>query len=209
MKKEDIRYLIMFIILILLIGLFWLYNDYRERDINVNRKINYIYHNYTYDTALKESKRLFQNSLAILNINNYEYKMTNENKYELYNINGQDDYKKILSFDLIFHTFTEDDVDKFMENFGIVEEEKEFYIQETSMKTNKDYVGSIIDVFNYDKDYLYLKSDNYYCENGQFSGLLSEKPTCDYIYTSTTFKLKEENGNLRIADYEEILQIIK
>ena len=68
MKKEDIKYLVIFIILIVLILSVFIYDCYKNRMIEVDRKVDYIFNYYSYPEALNNSQDLFFKAIDILDI---------------------------------------------------------------------------------------------------------------------------------------------
>lgn len=208
MKKENIRTIILFIILILLIGLLFVYHDYKNRDKkDVDRKVELFYNKYSYDDVYKQANLLFFNTIKILNNDNFDYEKDSNNDVIYYAIDGYTRYKKIMNFNVVTNTLKNTEVSKFMELKKIIEKDNEYYIEEYDEELNLNYIGSIIDIKDHDDNYVYLESLNYYCENTNFMGYLTEKPNCKYQEEKTTFKMELENDNFRISNIDDIKKI--
>lgn len=210
MKKEDIKILLIFIILILLIIGLLIFDRYTDnKRIEIDRKIEYIFGNIPYDNVYKEGKKLFLNAIKVVNTNNYEYEKDYLGKIKFYSIDKINNYKKIMNFDLINQTFTEKEINRFKTDKRIITKENNYYIEDMKENLKDDYIGSIIIIDSYDKDYVYFKSTNYYCKNIEYIGLLDSIPDCKYQTSDTMFTIVLENNKLKINNYQEILKIIK
>ena len=114
MKRESRRIIILFILLILLFGLIYIYNDYKNRDINVDRKVNLLFNKYSYEEVVKESKKLFLDAIYISNSNNLDIELNRLNRINYYVINDYNNYKKIINEGIIITTLTKEDTNKYM-----------------------------------------------------------------------------------------------
>ena len=206
--KEDKKILIIFIIVISLLFLLFIYNDYLNRRELIDRKVIKIFNKYNYNEIIEKSNNTFLNAIRILNTNNLDYAMADSTGVMYFTINDNFYYRKINNFYLISNTLREDDLEKYMNDKKIIIYENNYYIDNYKDSTNEDYIGSIIDLIKYDDKYLYFKSNNYYCSNYEYIGLLEEEPNCNYTNTETNFKLVFEDNNIKINDLEEIKQII-
>ena len=74
--KNNIKYLFLFIGLIMVIGGLLLFNYLEEyHQDNVDRKVEYLFPELTYDKVLNMGKELILNGVELLNINNYTYEL--------------------------------------------------------------------------------------------------------------------------------------
>ena len=81
------KVIVVFILLIILIVSTIIFSYYKNKPLNnVDRKIEYIFNNITYDDALNMSKEVFNNALKLIK-NDYEYE-ENNNEIVLYSINN-------------------------------------------------------------------------------------------------------------------------
>ncbi len=204
MKKEDIKYLVIFIILIVLILSVFIYDCYKNRMIEVDRKVDYIFNYYSYPEALNNSQDLFFKAIDILDINNLVLE-----KDKIYSIKNYNKYQKILNFNEVTNVLSHEEVQKYMDLKKIIYFEDNYYIESYKEEYNQDYIGSMIDLINYDNDNIYLTATNYYCHNYDYIGLLNNKPDCDYTSNVITFTVGMENNNLRINDISNIVKVIK
>ena len=188
--KENKKIIIIFVsIIVILIGVFCYY-EYKNRRNTDERKVN-ILGNFSYSEVVELSNQIFLNAVKILNANNLEVETNHNNVIRFYSINDYDEYKKINNFLTVINTLNINDLRKYMEE-----------------KTNQDYIGSIIEISDYDDKYIYFNSENYYCTDSEYIGLLETKPTCDYTVKNTTFKLVLEEDELKISNIEDIRKII-
>ncbi len=210
MKKEDIRVVILFIVLILLIISVLIFNSYkfRKRE-NVNRKLEYIFEKYTYANILDDGTKLFFDGLNILNNNNLSFEKNKNDSIKYYSIKDYSTYKKILNMDNLFNIFSKDITEDYMKDKKIIKYNDEYYIENYVQNINKDYIGSNVEISSYDDNYVYFNSVNYYCKNEEYIGLITDEPNCDYVSTKTNFKVILEGSSLRILDYHELLKIIE
>ncbi len=207
MKKEDKRNLIIFICLIFLIGITCLYDffAYSKTDVNIDRKVKNIFGNYTYNNVLEESQKLFFNYLAIYDHSAFTYELKEDKHPKYFAIGDYNRYKKVDNLGSLINILNGNTVNNFLEEHQIIAYNNEYYIKEyDNPKINDKYVGSIINIKKYDDKYVYLESENYFCDNYHFIGLLEEKPNCLFTKTITTYKTMLSNNYLRITDYKEI-----
>ena len=188
MKKENVKAVALFVILILLIGLLFIYHDYSnysEKDID--RKVEIFFNEYSYNDVYNQSNVLFFNAIKILNPSNFTYEKDQNDDVIYYSINDYNQYKKIIDFDLVKSTIKS------------IEEYKEDH--------NNNYIGSILDIKSHDDNYIYVESTNYYCENEEYVGYLKKEPTCKFTKNTTNFTIELENNNFRITSLEDIKKI--
>ena len=209
MKKEDIRALIIFILLIISIIGLWIYNSKDRKIDNVDRKINKIFNMYSYGLVLNEGRNLFFEAVKISNTNNLLVEKNSNNRIVFYSIEDKSGYKKIQNFNEVKAILTKDEIEKYMLKNKIIEYKNNYYILDNKFKYNDSYVGSEVNILKYDDEYVYFKCINYYCDDYQFEGLLNKAPTCDYQKNESEFTLTKENNNLRINDLESISKIIE
>lgn len=209
MNKEDRRYLVMFIILILLLFTILIYEGYRNRKLDVDRKVELIFNTFSYDTVYETGKELFLNTIKISDTSNLEFARDNSNDIEYYMIGNFTNYKKLLEFTLISNTLSSKEITKYMNDKKIIEHDNHYYMGNNNEKINYDYIGSNIEISNYDDNYVYFTSINYYCKNSKYLGIIEENPNCEYTTKESNFTLVKENNNLRINDYQSIAEIIE
>ena len=208
MKKNDIKYIVIFILLIVLIVGTIIFSNLKNKPLNnVDRKIEYIFNNLTYDNVLNMSRSVFDNALKLVR-NDYEYEIDN-NEIELYSINNYNKYKKILNYSLISSTLKNNIIESFLNSKKIINYKNEYYIESYDNNYNRDYIGSILSINNHGKDFVTIKSTNYYCENSKFIGILNTEPDCDYTKTESKFTLSLENNLLKVNNLEEIERILQ
>lgn len=210
MKKDDLKTLLIFIVLILLIGSIFIYNLYinRKRE-NVDRKIEYIFDKYTYSLVLNEGNNLFFNTINIISNKNFDYEKNSDNTIKYYSINDYNHYKKILNYTIFTNILSSTEIEKYMKDKKIINRNSNYYIENYTEDINEDYIGSIIEITSYDDNYVYFESTNYYCENEEYQGLLKSEPDCNYSYTTTNFTVILENNFFKIDSYENIAKIIQ
>ena len=208
MKKNDIKTLVIFILLIILIVITIIFSYYRNKPINnVDRKVEYIFNNLTYDNVLNMSKNIFNNALKLVK-NDYEYEIDN-NQVVIYSINNYNNYKKILNYSLISNTLKSNIINNFLNKKKIINYKGEYYIESYDNNYNRDYVGSILSINNYGDNFVTIKSINYYCPNSNFIGVLNIEPNCEYTKTNTKFTLSLEKNMLKVNNLEEIEKILQ
>ncbi len=206
--KNNIKYLFLFIGLIMVIGGLLLFNYLEEHhQDNVDRKVEYLFPELTYDKVLNMGKELILNGVELLNINNYTYEKDESGNIMIYAINAANDYKKITNFNLINSTLSKSNLTKFMNAYKIIYEEGDYYIEDYKKEYNLDYIGSKVTIKDYNAQEVTLKLDNYYNSNIKYVGIINDDPLDSEIKT-TYVTLVYENKSLRIKDYQEILKII-
>ena len=199
MNSSDKKNLVIFILLIVAIVSILIFNVYKNRKFEVDRKVEYIFDKFTYDSVFNEGKEMFFQTIKILN---------NKNGLE-YERNNYNHYKRITNFSLVTNVLKTSEINKFMDIKKIIKYENNYYIENYKEEYNKDYIGSILDIESYNDKYVYFKSVNYYCENSNYIGALENTPNCNYVTSNTKFTIILENNNLRVNDLEEIINILK
>jgi len=210
MNSNDRKNLIIFILLVIAIIGISIFNVYKNRDLKVDRKVEYIFNRFTYDTVLNEGNNLFFQTIELLNKkNSLEYERNRNESYKYYSINNYNNYRRITNFMLVTDTLKKSEVNEFMKLKKIIKYENSYYIETYKEEYNKTYVGSILDIESYDNNFVYFNSTNYYCNNSEYIGSLEKAPNCDYTSSNTKFTLTLENNNLRVNSLEEIKNILK
>ena len=208
MKKNDIKYIVIFILLIVLIVGTIIFSYYKNRPLNnVDRKIEYIFNNLTYDDVLNMSENTFNNALKLVK-NDFEYEIDN-NEIVLYSINNYNNYKKILNYSLISNTLKNNLIDSFLNSKKIINYKGEYFIETYSNNYNNDYVGSVLSINNHGDNFVTINSTNYYCKDSKFIGVINTEPKCDYTKTESKFTLSLEGNLLKVNNLEEIERILK
>ena len=208
MKKNDIKYIVIFILLIILIVGTIIFSQFKNKPLNnIDRKIEYIFNNLTYDDVLNMSENTFNNALKLVK-NDFEYEIDND-EFILYSINDYNNYKKILNYSLISSTLKNNLIESFLKNKKIINYKDEYFIESYDNNYNRDYVGSILSINNHGDKFVTIKSTNYYCKNNKFIGILNEEPDCRYTKTESKFTLSLENHLLKVNNLEEIERILK
>ncbi len=209
MKKEDIKTLIVFIILIIAIISVWGINSYKNRKLeNVDRKIEYIM-GYSYDTIYNKGSNLFLQTISLLNDKDvFEYAKNNDGSIKRYAIENINDYIKINNFSIAINTFSDSSLKEYMNKKEIIYFEDNYYIKNYKNESN-NYIGSIIDIDTYDASKITFKSINYYCDNTKYIGLLEDIPKCNYTFNETKFSIVLENNIFKIENIKDFEFISK
>ena len=208
MKNEDKKTLIIFFVIIFLILIVISYNIYKNRKLDVNRKVEYIFNTLTYKDVYHKASELFNQATLLVLDKGLNYEQNSNGKINYYSIDNYTKCKKITNFWLVNNTFSDKEINKFMEYKKIINKENNYYIEEyKSQKSN--YIGSIIEMDGYDESLVYFSSVNYYCENYEYIGVIDEEPDCNYEKEATKFSIILENNRIRINNLEEIKNIIK
>lgn len=210
MNSSDRKNLIIFILLIVAIMSIFIFNIYKNRKLEVDRKVEYIFDRFAYSTVFNEGNDLFFQAVELLNKKNgLEYERNRDESYKYYAINNYNHYRRITNFMLVTDTLKISEVNKFMELKKIIKHENSYYIETYKEEYNKNYIGSILDIESYDDNYIYFNSTNYYCDNSEYIGPLESAPNCNYTSSNTKFTLTLENNNLRVNSLEEIINVLK
>lgn len=210
MKNKDRVTLIIFITLIILIFAVFLMNLYKNRKLeNVDRKVDYIFETFTYDTIYKAGTELFFQTIELLNKDIFEYEKNANGSIKFFSINNYNSYRKINNFTIVSNTLTNSEIEKFMTLKKIINYENNYYREIYTEEINSTYIGSSIELDYYDENYAYFKSVNYYCNDYNYIGNIEEEPDCLYSTRESTFKIERENNNLRISSLEEITSILE
>jgi len=213
MKNKDRFTIIVFILLIvMMVGLF-IYHIYENNLKNdVNRKVEYIFHDYTYQMIYSKGCELFDKSINLLiNKDVLEFEKNLNGKYAYYSVDNCNNCKKIVNAVSFTNILSDSEINKYMVSNNIIKYENLYYIKDNiDYEYNKNYIGSIIDIDSYDDKYTYFKSINYYCDNSvKYLGILDEEPDCNYTKKVTSFKIKLENKNIRLDNLESLKDIVK
>ena len=205
--KNNIKYLFLFEGLILIIIGLFIFNTYKEYQ-GEKREVEYIFDNLTYDAILNKGKDLILDGVKLLNINNYTYEKDATGSIKNFAINTEKDYKKVTNLDEINDILSKNNLTKFMNDYKIIYEEGDYYIEDYKKEYNLDYIGSKVTIKDYNTREVTLRLDNYYNSNIKYIGLINDDPEDSIIKTSYV-TLVYENKSLKIKDYEEILNIIE
>jgi len=209
MEKKDKLTIIVFIFLIISIIIVIGINIYQNRKLNnIDRKIEYIM-GYTYDTVLNKGEKLFLQTIELFNNKNiFEYSKDLSNSVKYYVIGDKQNYLKINNFSIAKNNFSNNALEKYMEYKKIIKFENNYYIEDIKIEKN-DFIGSIVEIDNYDNKKVYFNSTNYYCENGEYIGILEKTPNCNFTKSETRFSIELQNGLFKISDIEEFKLIVK
>lgn len=211
MKNKDKLNIGIFILLIVLILGVAIYNGVKNKRLeNIDRKVEYIFDTMTYDMVFNKGTELFTQGIKLLiSDNELVYEKNKANEVIFFSINNYHEYKKVENFSLIFDTFTKEEVTKYMELKKIIYHKNNYYIENYKNQNNTNYIGSIIDIDNYDDKYVYFKSANFYCDNYEYKGVLENIPNCNYTSNEKKFTLIHENNSLKLSNLEELINIIQ
>jgi len=209
MKKEDKKTILIFIILIILIIGVLLFNIYKNKSNNVDRKVEYIFNNLTYDMVYNKGADLFLEAVSLLKDNVFEYEKNNNENIQYYSINDYNNYKKIKNSYKMTNILSNNALEKYMELKKIIKNENDYYIEDYKNNIDTNYIGSIIEIDKYNDNYVYFKSINYYCDNTKYIGILDSIPKCSYTSNESILTIINENNNLKINNIEEIQNILK
>ena len=108
----------------------------------------------------------------------------------------------------IINTFAKVDLDKYINDKKIIIKNNEYYIQDYDDIINKDYIGSILNIKEYNLKEVIFTSINYYSKDNKYQGLFDEIPKNYYKESKTEFKIIFEDNNLKITNIEELEKII-
>ena len=209
MKKNDKLTLITFIILIISIIIVVGINGYKNKKLeNVDRKIEYIL-GYTYNSIMNKGETLFLQTIDFYkNEDIFEYDKNLDESIKQYSINGIHNYKKIKNFSIVLNNFSIDSLKDYMEYKNIINYENSYYINDEKLDNN-NYIGSIIELVDYNNNEVNFKSKNFYCDNNEYIGILNEEPKCNYDSFETKFTIVLENNIFKIKNIDDFKLIIK
>lgn len=209
MKKENIKDIIMFIILVISIIVLLIYNSSITKNKDIDRKIKYI-NGYSYDQILNKGKELYKDGINLIINKDYLNYEKEDNEYKKYsfkkNGNNYNGYYKILDSSLIKKTFMDDAYVQFMNYKDIVYNDNYYYIKNFK-NIDTMLVGSILNIKNNDEKYVYIELTNYYCDNSKFIGYLDKQPDCNY-HTNKTMLTYYLDDYMKIYNFEELKSII-
>lgn len=209
--KDDKRNTCIFIFLIVIILSLFLFNlnsSKNKKNENIDRKVEYIFNKYTYDTVYNRGKDLFLNAIKLVK-SDFIYEKSKSGFENIYALRNFNKYKKIMDYQLISNTLTNSEIEKYMDSRKIIIDNNYYYIENYDITINIKYIGSIIEIDSYDDKYIYFKSENYYCDNYNYEGILDSVPSCDYVSNNSNFTLVLENNYFRIYDLKEIEKILQ
>ncbi len=211
MKKNDEIILGIFIVVIILIGCIgiYYYSSNKKGEDKVDRKVKLIFDKYTYNDVYEKGKEIFLEGINIFrDKNTITYDVDDFNKLRHYAILDYTNYLKITNFFVVDNVFSKNEVKKFMELNNIVEVENSYYIKSRITGVDSNYIGSMVEIDSYDDKLVNFKSTNYYCDNEEFKGILTDSPSCDYKKEESKFSIVLENNTLRLNNLEEIKNIL-
>ena len=198
-KKDDIYYIISFIICIIGIIVIIIINLVDFTPKNVNRKFNLVLDKYTYASVIRKSENLLTDAVKAIT-DQFEF------EDEEYKINKKT-YQKITNSYIIKSTFSSNTINDFLDYKKIVVEDNSYYLLKEEKESNYSLVGHKIDVKDSKDNIITISVDNYYCTNSEYEGIV-DKPNCEYTINKSTFDIIVENDLFKINDYKEILNII-
>lgn len=209
MEKKDKITLIVFIFLIISIIFVVGVNSYKNRKLtNVDRKIEYIM-GYSYDTVLNKGSNLFLQTIELLNNKNvFEYTKNLDGSIKHYSIKDINNYVKITNFSLVTNTLSSNTLEDYINYKNIIYFENSYFMEDNKIEKN-NYIGSIIDINNYDNNKVNFKSINYYCDNSKYLGIIYEEPDCNYKKNETTFDIELENNMFKISSINDFKFLTK
>ena len=209
MKKDEIKTLIIFIILVASIILVVGVNYQKNKKLNdVDRKIEFIF-GYTYDSVLVKGEELFLETISLFNDKTvFEFEKNLEESIKKYAINGVTDYKKITNFSIAINSFTEKSLQDYMDYKKIIYFENDYYIESNKINDN-NYIGSNLKISDFSNNKVYFKSIDYYCNNYEYLGIIDELPKCNYTIKESNFIIELENNIFKVSDIENFKLIVK
>ncbi len=202
MKKENIKQIIIFCLLIITIIIIILINIYQNKKLDVNRKKVVIFNKYSYNYILNEGKNIFFNTYNLMNNNILQYEEKSNQKV-IYKINNQN-YYKIINYDLINNLLTKKAQNELMNDQNIILDNNEYYIEIKNIKNSYNYVGSFFEITSYNDKFINFKTTNYFCDNYEYIGRLEVEPQCDFKINNTNFTITLENNLIKLTSYNEI-----
>ncbi len=205
--KENKRIIILYILLILIFSLLFVYEKYRDKKLDVDRKVEMIFNEYSYNDAISMSNRLFLDTMYILNTNNLKVELNSIDRIRYYIFDDNKSYKKIIDEGKIYNTLADKDLEIYMEEKRIIKQDNSYYIEDYIDECNEDYIGSMLSVKEYNDKEIVFNSVNYYLKDGNYKGLLDEEPKYD-SKKEIEFRIILENNSLKITDIEKLMEIL-
>ena len=204
--EENKRIVILYILLILIFSLLFVYEKYIDRKNDVDRKVDKLFNKYTYNEAVEISNNLFINAMELLNTNNLKIEINNAERIKYYVFDNKT-YKKIIEDGKMLNTFAHKDLEKYIEMKKIINRDNNYYIEDYVDEYNKDYIGSMLNVKEYNDKEIVFNSINYYLKDGEYKGLFDEEPIYD-SKKEIEFRVVFEDSILKITDIDKLMEII-
>lgn len=207
MNKEDKKNIIIFVVLIFFILLVFIFNIVRNnKTSNIDRKVINI-NGINYNEIYKKSEDIFFSMMELLVDDGLTFEKNNSNKDSIYSINNKD-YKKIINFSNVLTKLSNNEIDKYIKYKDILYKDNNYYLLKDKI-VNTNYIGSKIKIDSYTDEYVILKSNNYYCDDYKYIGLIDKDLECNYKIEDSTFKLVFVDNNLVIDNLDSLINIIK
>ena len=89
----------------------------------------------------------------------------------------------------------------------IINRDNNYYIEDYVDEYNKDYIGSMLNVKEYNDKEIVFNSINYYLKDGEYKGLFDEEPIYD-SKKEIEFRVVFEDSILKITDIDKLMEII-
>lgn len=174
-------------------------NNSKERT-----KIDLIFGSVSYEAAKEKGQEYFLNTIKLMAGDLIKYDETVDNKIKNYRIDGYDYYALINNYEDIKAFLSNNAINQYNEFYEVKEFENKYYTKKYRYNTNKEYVGSIIELNNYNDQEIFYNIKSYYCSDGEFKGILDKEPDCHITQTKDqTFTMVYENKMLKIKDLSE------
>lgn len=209
MKYKSV---LVIIIVFILFGLF-IYKDYinykESSSKNDRTKVEYIFNSMNEDKAKSIGENIFINVIKVISYDYFEVEKDVRDLDNIYNIDNNS-YVRVLNYNVIKDLFNNKDYLYYSESLGYKNVDNLDYIKVFSKDIDTSYVGSIIKVIDYDEDTISYESNNYYCSDYKFIGILDSIPECNIIKnTTSSFKLRKYNNSIRVNDINDFIGIKK
>lgn len=209
MKYKSILTILFILILLLSIMLvdYFQIEKKEEKVKPIERtKIEYIMGDISYPQALKKGEDYFLETIKLLRGETLEFNTDNNGDDIIYEVEKVNGYKLITNYSLINKFLSHEAIETFNNEFQIKYYENKYYIKNYYFEPNNNYVGSILNITTHDEEYINFNVLSYYCEDGEFVGILKEKPTCKIIdEKQTNYSLIKESNLLKVNDINEFL----
>lgn len=198
------------IISVLIIILTIFYVDYRKsnKEItnNIDRtKIEYIFGNLSYNQALTIGEDKFLKTIKLIGNDYFDYKKDIDDNYKRYYINNEY-YVEVINYGSIREFLSKESIDEYNNLVGYLYFENKDYVKKYIRNINEDYVGSILNITNYNSEEINYQVKNYYCTGYHFVGILTSEPDCKIRkVTNSTFAIIKEGNILKIKDLNNFI----
>lgn len=207
MNKEDKKSIGIFVVLLFFILTVFIYNIVKNnKTSNIDRKVINI-NGINYNEIYKKSEEVFFGMMDLLVDDGLTFEKNNSNRDIIYSINNKE-YKKITNISNVLTKISNSEIDKFIKYKDILYKDNNYYLLKDN-NINTSYIGSKIKIDSYTNEYVMFISNNYYCDDYKYIGIIDEDVECNYKIKDSTFKLVFVENNLVIENLDSLINIIK